>query len=61
MIDNKNWRELPTPAFIELKGAWQAESNIPGIFLKTMENGNTELSCLLRNGLPVYVKLKKVQ
>lgn len=61
MIDNKNWRETPTPAFIELKGAWQAESNIPGIFLKTMENGNTELSCLLRNGLPVYVKLKKVQ
>ena len=61
MIDKKNWRELPTPAFIELKGAWQAESNIPGIFLKTMENGNTELSCLLRNGLPVYVKLKKVQ
>lgn len=61
MIDNKNWRETPTPAFIELKGAWQAEGNIPGVFLKTMENGNTELSCLLRNGMPVYVNLKKVK
>lgn len=61
MIDNKNWRETPTPAFIELKGTWQAEGNIPGVFLKTMENGNTELSCLLRNGMPVYVNLKKVK
>lgn len=61
MIDEKNWRETPTPAFIELKGAWQTEGNIPGVFLKTMENGNTEVSCLLRNGMPVYVKLKKVK
>ena len=61
MIDNKNWRETPTPAFIELKGTWQAEGNIPGVFLKTMENGNTELSCLLRNGMSVYVNLKKVK
>lgn len=61
MIDNKNWRETPTPAFIELKGTWQTDSNIPGVFLKSKENGNTELSCLLRNGMPVYVNLKKVK
>ena len=61
MIDKKNWREMPTPAFIELKGTWQTEGNIPGVFLKTMENGNTEVSCLLRNGMPVYVNLKKVK
>lgn len=60
-MENKLWREMPTPAFIELKGAWQAEGNVPGVFLKAKENGNTELSCLLRNGLPVYVKLKKVK
>lgn len=60
MLDDRNWRETPTPAFIELKGAWQTETNIPGVFLKTMENGNTEVSCLLKNGMPVYVKLKKV-
>ena len=61
MIDNKNWRELPTPAFIELKGTWQTDVNVPGVFLKTMENGNTEVSCLLRNGMPIYVNLKKVK
>lgn len=61
MIDKKNWRETPTPAFIELKGAWQTEGNVPGVFLKTMEDGNTEVSCLLRNGMPVYVNLKKVK
>lgn len=61
MIDNKNWRETPTPAFIELKGTWQTDSNVPGVFLKSKENGNTELSCLLRNGMPVYVNLKKVK
>ena len=61
MLENKNWRETPTPAFIELKGVWQTEGNIPGVFLKTMENGNTEVSCLLRNGMPVYVNLKKVK
>lgn len=60
-IDDKNWRELPTPAFIELKGAWQADGNMPGVFLKTMDNGNTEVSCLLRNGMPVYINLKKVK
>lgn len=59
MVDKKNWKETPTPAFIELKGIWQAETNVPGVFLKTMGNGNTEVSCLLRNGLPVYVKLTK--
>lgn len=59
MIDKKNWKEMPTPAFIELKGIWQAVTDVPGVFLKTMENGNTEVSCLLRNGLPVYVKLTK--
>lgn len=60
MLNKKDWREMPTPAFIELKGTWQAEGNVQGVFLKTMENGNTELSCLLRNGLPVHVKLKKM-
>lgn len=59
MIDKKNWKEMPTPAFIELKGIWQAVTDVPGVFLKTKENGNTEVSCLLRNGLPVYVKLTK--
>lgn len=61
MIDKKNWRETPTPAFIELKGQWQIDGNAQGVFLKTMENGNTEVSCLLRNGMPVYVNLKKVK
>lgn len=60
MLNKKDWREMPTPAFIELKGTWEAEGNVQGVFLKTMENGNTELSCLLRNGLPVHVKLKKM-
>lgn len=59
MLDKKNWKEIPTPAFIELKGIWQLSENVPGVFLKTMENGNTEVSCLLRNGLPVYMKLTK--
>ena len=59
MLDKKNWKEIPTPAFIELKGIWQMDGNVPGVFLKTMENGNTEVSCLLRNGLPVYMKLVK--
>lgn len=59
MVDKRNWKETPTPAFIELKGIWQAETDVSGVFLKTMENGNTEVSCLLRNGLPVYVKLIK--
>lgn len=59
MIDKKNWKETPTPAFIELKGIWQTETNVPGVFLKTTESGNTEVSCLLRNGLPVYIKLAK--
>ena len=53
MIDKKNWRETPTPAFIELKGQLQIDGNAQGVFLKTMENGNTEVSCLLRNGMPV--------
>ena len=59
MIDKKNWKETPTLAFIELKGIWQTETNVPGVFLKTTESGNTEVSCLLRNGLPVYIKLAK--
>lgn len=59
MIDKRNWKEMPTPAFIELKGIWQTETNVPGVFLKTTESGNTEVSCLLRNGLPVYIKLAK--
>lgn len=61
MIDKKNWREMPTPAFIELKGEWQIDGNAQGVFLKSMENGNTEVSCLLRNGMPVYVNLKKAK
>ena len=59
MLYKKNWKEIPTPAFIELKGIWQMDGYVPGVFLKTMENGNTEVSCLLRNGLPVYMKLVK--
>lgn len=59
MLDKKNWKAMPTPAFIELKGGWQLETNVPGVFLKTKENGNTEVSCLLRNGFTVRMKLVK--
>ena len=34
MLDKKNWKEIPTPAFIELKGIWQMDGNVPGVFLK---------------------------
>ena len=57
MLDKKNWKEIPTPAFIELKGIWQMDGNVPGVFLKQwrMEYGSVlfvakRTSCVYETG-----------